>query len=164
MDRDAGLEHGLRLLTGEGWALALLLALYGLAAFGYVTASFATFFIGQEAEAPDGKVAGPVNSPFCGRRSRCCERSFAKAPRGADATRLPPRRQIPGRAEGITNALKRQPAPLAHVFRKLRKLGRPPSAEERMSEAARVADGAKAAVAIPADPRAGQAPIMARSY
>lgn len=44
--------------TAEGRVLALLLALYGLAIFGYITASFATFFIGQEAEAPDGEVAG----------------------------------------------------------------------------------------------------------
>lgn len=44
--------------TAEGRVLTLLLALYGLAVFGYITASFATFFIGQEAEAPDGEVAG----------------------------------------------------------------------------------------------------------
>ena len=44
--------------TAEGRVLALLLALYGLAVFGYITASFATFFIGQEALADDGEVAG----------------------------------------------------------------------------------------------------------
>jgi voltage-gated potassium channel len=45
-------------LTAEGRVLALLLAIYGLAVFGYITASFATFFIGQEAAAPDGEVGG----------------------------------------------------------------------------------------------------------
>jgi voltage-gated potassium channel len=44
--------------TAEGRLLALLLSLYGFAIFGYITASFATFFIGQEAEAHDGDVAG----------------------------------------------------------------------------------------------------------
>lgn len=45
-------------VTSEGRVLALLLSLYGLAVFGYITASFATFFIGQEAAAPDGDVGG----------------------------------------------------------------------------------------------------------
>jgi len=44
--------------TAEGRLLALLLSLYGYAIFGYITASFATFFIGQEAQAQDGDVAG----------------------------------------------------------------------------------------------------------
>lgn len=44
--------------TAEGRVLALLLSLYGFAVFGYITASFATFFIGQEAQAQDGDVAG----------------------------------------------------------------------------------------------------------
>lgn len=45
-------------LTAEGRMLALLLSIYGLAVFGYITASFATFFIGQEAAAPDGDLGG----------------------------------------------------------------------------------------------------------
>ncbi len=44
--------------TPEGRVLTLLLSVYGLAVFGYITASFATFFIGQEAAAPDGDVGG----------------------------------------------------------------------------------------------------------
>ncbi|HSP25018.1 MAG TPA: ion transporter [Saliniramus sp.] len=44
--------------TAEGRVLALLISLYGLAVFGYITASFATFFIGQEAQAQDGDIAG----------------------------------------------------------------------------------------------------------
>lgn len=46
--------------TPEGRVLALLLAMYGLAMFGYITASFATFFVGQEAQASDGEIAGSV--------------------------------------------------------------------------------------------------------
>ncbi|WP_274425531.1 ion transporter [Chelativorans sp. YIM 93263] len=45
-------------VTAEGRALAFLLAIYGLAVFSYITGTFATFFIGQEAEARDGEVAG----------------------------------------------------------------------------------------------------------
>ena len=44
--------------TAEGRVLCFLLALYGFAVFGYITASFATFFIGQEAAEADGPVAG----------------------------------------------------------------------------------------------------------
>ncbi len=45
-------------LTPEGRVLALLLSMYGLGVFGYITASFAALFIGQEAAAPDGDVGG----------------------------------------------------------------------------------------------------------
>ena len=48
-------------LTPEGRVLALVLSIYGLAVFGYITASFATFFIGQEGAAPDGDVGGASN-------------------------------------------------------------------------------------------------------
>jgi voltage-gated potassium channel len=45
-------------ITIEGRALCLLLAIYGFAMFGYLTASFASFFIGQDARSPQGEVAG----------------------------------------------------------------------------------------------------------
>lgn len=45
-------------VTTEGRVLAALLAVYGLAVFGYITATFASFFIGRDAEAPTGPVAG----------------------------------------------------------------------------------------------------------
>ena len=45
-------------VTPEGRVLAALLALYGLAVFGYITATFASFFIGRDAEEPTGPVAG----------------------------------------------------------------------------------------------------------
>ncbi len=45
-------------LTPEGRILCFLLALYGFAVFGYVTATLATFFVGRDAENPDAEVAG----------------------------------------------------------------------------------------------------------
>lgn len=45
-------------VTTEGRALAFLIALYGYAVFGYVTATLATFFIGRDAEEKDTAVAG----------------------------------------------------------------------------------------------------------
>jgi voltage-gated potassium channel len=44
--------------TTEGRILALLLSVYGLAVFGYITASFASFFVGRDAEEPGAAVAG----------------------------------------------------------------------------------------------------------
>ncbi|HEV7255772.1 MAG TPA: ion transporter [Mesorhizobium sp.] len=43
--------------TPEGRLLCLLLAFYGFAVFGYITASFASFFVGQEAAAKESEVA-----------------------------------------------------------------------------------------------------------
>jgi voltage-gated potassium channel len=45
-------------LTAEGRLLAFLLAVYSIAVFSYITASLASFFIGQEAEAEDSNVVG----------------------------------------------------------------------------------------------------------
>ena len=45
-------------ITPEGRALAFIIALYGYAVFGYVTATLATFFIGRDAEEKDTPVAG----------------------------------------------------------------------------------------------------------
>ena len=44
--------------TPEGRLLCLLLSLYGFAVFGYITASFASFFVGQEASAKESDLAG----------------------------------------------------------------------------------------------------------
>ena len=44
--------------TGAGRLLCLLLSLYGFAVFGYITAAFASFFVGRDAESPAGEVAG----------------------------------------------------------------------------------------------------------
>lgn len=52
----AGSEH--YPLTPEGRGLALLIAIFGYAVFGYVTATLASFFIGRDAEEQDAPVAG----------------------------------------------------------------------------------------------------------
>ncbi len=44
--------------TPEGRGLAFLIAVFGYTIFGYVTATFATFFIGRDAEEKDTPVAG----------------------------------------------------------------------------------------------------------
>jgi voltage-gated potassium channel len=44
--------------TPEGRLLCFLISLYGFAVFGYITASFASFFVGQEAQAKESEVAG----------------------------------------------------------------------------------------------------------
>lgn len=45
-------------VTPEGRGLAFILALFGYAIFGYVTATLATYFIGRDAELKDAPVAG----------------------------------------------------------------------------------------------------------
>ena len=45
-------------ITPEGRSLAFLIALFGYAIFGYVTATLATFFIGRDAEEKNAPVAG----------------------------------------------------------------------------------------------------------
>lgn len=45
-------------LTPEGRGLAFLIALFGYTILGYITATFATFFIGRDAEERDAPVAG----------------------------------------------------------------------------------------------------------
>ncbi len=45
-------------VTTEGRLLAMLLAFYGLAVFGYIAATFASFFIGRDAAERSGPVAG----------------------------------------------------------------------------------------------------------
>lgn len=44
--------------TAEGRALGLVLAVFGFAVFGYITASLATFFVGRDAADPQAEVAG----------------------------------------------------------------------------------------------------------
>lgn len=44
--------------TPEGRLLCLLLSAFSIAIIGYITASLATFFIGRDAENPEGEIAG----------------------------------------------------------------------------------------------------------
>jgi voltage-gated potassium channel len=45
-------------VTTEGRLLTVLLSFYGFATFGYITATFASFFVGRDAEEKHGPVAG----------------------------------------------------------------------------------------------------------
>ena len=45
-------------LTPEGRGLGFLIAVFGYSIFGYVTATFATYFIGRDAEEKDAPLAG----------------------------------------------------------------------------------------------------------
>lgn len=45
----------------EGRILCFLLALYGFAVFGYITASFASFFVERDATSPEGGTVGAVD-------------------------------------------------------------------------------------------------------
>lgn len=47
--------------TGEGKALCMLLSIYGLCVFGYITASLASYFIVRDAEEKDAPVAGSAD-------------------------------------------------------------------------------------------------------
>lgn len=44
--------------SAEGRVLCFIIALYGFAIFGYVTATLATFFVGRDAEAKDSEIVG----------------------------------------------------------------------------------------------------------
>ena len=44
--------------SAEGRLLGLMLAIYGFAVFGYVTASIASLFVARDAETDDGELAG----------------------------------------------------------------------------------------------------------
>ena len=44
--------------TPEGRLLCVLLALYAFAAFGYITATLATYFVGQDAASEEAEIAG----------------------------------------------------------------------------------------------------------
>lgn len=44
--------------TAEGRILCFVLALYGFAVFGYVTATLATYFVGRDAEDKESEIAG----------------------------------------------------------------------------------------------------------
>ena len=47
--------------SAEGRILCFLLALYGFAVFGYITASFASFFVERDAASPEGGTVGAAD-------------------------------------------------------------------------------------------------------
>jgi voltage-gated potassium channel len=66
--------------TVEGRVLALLLSIYGLAVFGYLTASFASFFVGRDAEEPAALVAGSEELSRLASEIRALRRQLARSP------------------------------------------------------------------------------------
>ena len=60
VDGNADDHDGIRYFpqTPEGRILCFLLALYAFAVFGYVTATLATFFIGQDADDDEAEIVG----------------------------------------------------------------------------------------------------------
>lgn len=50
--------NGFNPMTPEGRGLAFLITIFGYSIFGYVTATFATYFIGRDAEEKDAPIAG----------------------------------------------------------------------------------------------------------
>ena len=46
--------------SAEGRVLSAMLSVYGLAVFGYITAAFASFFVGRDAASAEGEVAGSL--------------------------------------------------------------------------------------------------------
>ena len=67
----------------EGRVLAFLLSLYGLAVLGYLTATFASFFIGRDAEEESGPVAGAAEL-------RALHAEVAALRRAIEASRVTP--------------------------------------------------------------------------
>ena len=47
--------------TAEGQALCLLLGIYGFCVFGYITATLASYFVGNDAQDKDAPVAGAAD-------------------------------------------------------------------------------------------------------
>ena len=72
-------------LTTEGRILSFLLSMYGLAVLGYLTATFASFFIGRDAEEASGPVAGAAELKSLRREVEALRHAIERA--GAGATR-----------------------------------------------------------------------------
>ncbi len=66
----------------EGRVLSALLAIYGLAVFGYITATFASFFIGRDAEAPGASIAGAAELAALRREIRALRLSLGEGRQG----------------------------------------------------------------------------------
>ena len=77
-------------VTPEGRVLCLLLALYGFAVFGYVTATLATFFIGQDAESKDAELAGAKQLQELHREIKQLRAELKTANTTSTPDRLPP--------------------------------------------------------------------------
>jgi voltage-gated potassium channel len=69
----------------EGRLLTMLLTLYGLAVFGYITATLASFFVGRDAKENSGPVAGSADVKRVLEEIRALRRQLAeRAPAAAN--------------------------------------------------------------------------------
>lgn len=69
--------------TPEGRFLCLLLAIYGFTIFGYVTATLATFFVGRDAAAEEGRAA-PLRAELARLRAELRRRDKSASGRGVE--------------------------------------------------------------------------------
>lgn len=66
-------------LTSKGQALALLLSICGLAVFGCITASFASFFIERHASKADAPLTGSADVARLGEEIRKQRLQFSRS-------------------------------------------------------------------------------------
>ena len=64
----------------EGRVLSALLAVYGLGVFGYIAATFASFFIGRDADSPEAEVAGSAELASLREEIRALRETLAARP------------------------------------------------------------------------------------
>ena len=69
--------------TTEGRVLCVLLSLYGFATFGYITATFASYFVGRDAERKDAPVAGSAELEQLTREVRALRAELSEAARSS---------------------------------------------------------------------------------
>ncbi len=67
--------------SGEGRILAFLISVYGLAVFGYITASFASFFVGWDAESATDKAPSADEMAALANEIAALRRDLAKMQR-----------------------------------------------------------------------------------
>lgn len=67
-------------VTMEGRILAFLISVYGLAVFGYITASFASFFVGRDAEKAKQRPASAADVAALMREVAALRRSIDRPP------------------------------------------------------------------------------------
>jgi voltage-gated potassium channel len=76
-------------VTAEGRILTVLLSLYGFATFGYITATFASYFVGRDAEKSDGPVAGSKELQQLMKEVRALRADVARQGAGPSLDRSP---------------------------------------------------------------------------
>lgn len=69
--------------TTEGRLLTLLLTIYGLAVFGYITATLASFFVGRDAQESSAPVAGSADIQRLAREIALLRSELEERPRAA---------------------------------------------------------------------------------